>query len=87
MYGQDGVWKGDYAWVTTPAEIFTDQIRLVYLPLTVTRRPSQDPQLAGLQALQGFQAQSIVSAALVQRARAAADTLLQQLQQDAAAQP
>jgi hypothetical protein len=86
FYGRDGTWKGDYAWVTTPVEIFTDQIRLVHLHLTVTRRPAHAPELAGLQALQEWQAQNVVSAALVQRARTAADTFLQQLQQDAASQ-
>ncbi len=81
LYGRDGTWKGDYARVTTPVAIFTDQIQVMDLRLTVQRSTAQTPALTGSEALRQFQKQGVISAALVQRAQAEGEALVQQLQQ------
>lgn len=81
LYGRDGTWKGDYARVTTPVAIFTDQIQVLDLRLTVRRSATHTPALTGLEALRQFQEQRVISAALVQRAQAEGEALLQRVQQ------
>ena len=47
FYGRDGTWKGDYASVTTPIAIFSDQLHLVNLHVTGKYSPSQPPETDG----------------------------------------
>jgi hypothetical protein len=77
FYGRDGTWKGDYASITMPLAIFSDQLHLVNLHVTGKYSPSQLPVLTGLEALQDLQRQRVVSAALVHKVQAEGETLLQ----------
>src|SRR5262249_143073 len=77
FYGRDGAWKGDYASITMPIAIFSDQLHLVNLHVTGKYSPSQPPMLTGLEALQDLQRQQVVSAALVHKVQAEGDALLQ----------
>lgn len=78
FYGRDGTWKADYASITTPIAIFSDQLHLSNLHVTVKHSPLQPPAMSGLEALQGLQRQRVVSAALVQRVQTEGAALLQQ---------
>jgi hypothetical protein len=77
FYGRDGTWKGDYASITMPIAIFSDQLHLVNLHVTGKYSPSQPPILTGLEALQDLQRQRVVSAALVHKVQAEGEALLQ----------
>jgi hypothetical protein len=78
FYGRDGTWKGDYASITMPIAIFSDQLHLVNLHVTGKYSPSQPPTLTGLEALQNLLQQRVVSAGLVSKAQAEGAALLQQ---------
>jgi len=86
FYGRDGTWKGDYASVTTPIAIFSDQLHLVNLHVTGQYSPLQPPALTGLEALQDLQRQRVVSAALVHRVQAEGEAVLEQWRAAAAPQ-
>jgi len=60
-----------------PIAIFSDQLHLVNLHVTGKYSPSQPPVLTGIEALQDLQGQRIVSAALVHKAQAEGEALLQ----------
>ncbi|GIX46803.1 MAG: RNA-binding protein [Candidatus Tectimicrobiota bacterium] len=81
FYGRNGTWKGDYAMVTTPIAIFSDQVQVFDLHVTVLRSPRQEPQVHGLEALRQLQQQGIVSAALVQRVEEEGIALIRQLRE------
>ena len=78
FYGRDGTWKADYASITTPIAIFSDQLHLGNLHLTVKHSPLQPPAMTGLEALQDLQRQRVVSAALVQKVQAEGEAILRQ---------
>ena len=78
FYGRDGTWKADYASITTPIAIFSDQLHLSNLRVTVKHSPLQPPVMTGLEALQDLQRQRVVSADLVQKVRAEGEALLRQ---------
>ena len=86
FYGRDGTWKGDYASVTMPIAIFSDQLHLVNLHVTGKYSPSQPPALTGLEALHNLQQQRVVSARLVSQVQAEGAALLQQWHAEAAPQ-
>ena len=86
FYGRDGTWKGDYASLTTPIAIFSDQLHLVNLHVKGKYSPLQPPTLTGFEALQDLQRQRVVSAALVQKVQAEGEALLQQWRTAAALQ-
>ena len=86
FYGRDGTWKADYASITTPIAIFSDQLHLNNLHVTVKHSPLQPPTLSGLEALQDLQRQRVVSAALVHRVQAEGEALLRQWSTAVAAQ-
>src|SRR5215475_5584598 len=77
FYGRDGTWKGDYASITMPMAIFSDQLHLVNLHVTGKYSPSQPPVLTGLEALQDLHRQRVVGAALVHKVQAEGEALLQ----------
>jgi hypothetical protein len=77
FYGRDGTWKGDYASITMPIAIFSNQLHLVNLRVTGKYSPSQPPVLTGLEALQDLQRQRVISAALVHKVQSEGDALLE----------
>jgi probable ribonuclease FAU-1 len=81
FYGRQGTWKGDYAAITTPVAIFSDQIHLIDLPVAVWRSAKHSPELTGLRTLPQLQQQGLITAALVQRMQAEGEAVLQQFQQ------
>lgn len=85
FYGRDGAWKGDYASVTTPIALFTDQLHLVNLHVTGASSPQQAPTLLGLEGLQALQQEGVISAAMVERVQAEGDAILAQWQSGAGA--
>jgi hypothetical protein len=86
FYGRDGTWKGDYASVTMPIAIFSDQLHLVNLHVTGKYSLSQPPALTGIEALHNLQQQRVVSARLVSQVQAEGAALLQQWHAEAAPQ-
>lgn len=83
FYSRDGTWKGEYASVTTPIAIFSDQLHLVNLHLTGCYSPRQAPTFTGLEALQELQQQGVFSAPLVERVQAESAAILTRWQQAA----
>src|SRR5262249_7330277 len=77
FYGRDGTWKGDYASITMPIAIFSNQLHLVNLHVTGKYSPSQPSVLTGLEALQDLQRQRVISAALVHKVQAEGEALLE----------
>jgi probable ribonuclease FAU-1 len=86
FYGRDGTWKADYASITTPIAIFSDQLHLSHLHVTVKHSPLQPPEMTGLEALQDLQRQRVVSAALTQKVQEEGEALLRQWSAAAAVQ-
>ena len=78
FYGRDGTWKADYASITTPIAIFSDQLHLSNLRVTVKHSLLQPPVMQGLEALQDLQRQRVVSADLVHKVQTEGEALLQQ---------
>src|SRR5215468_3466057 len=78
FYGRDGMWKADYASITTPIAIFSDQLHLSNMRVTVKHSPIQPPVMTGLEALQDLQRQRVVSTDLVQKVQAEGEALLRQ---------
>jgi hypothetical protein len=83
FYGRQGNWKGDYAALTTPIAIFSDQIHVVDLHIAVWRSAQSPPALTGVAGLQQCHQQGLVTAALVHKVQAEGEAVLQQLQQAA----
>ncbi|MBM3222828.1 MAG: hypothetical protein FJZ47_03360 [Candidatus Tectomicrobia bacterium] len=80
FYGRNGVWKGDYASITAPIAIFSDQLHLLNLHVKGHYSPGQPPVLRGLETLQDLEQQRVVSPALVQKVQAEGAALLAQWQ-------
>lgn len=81
FYGRQGAWKADYAGIATPTAIFSDQLHLVDLGVSVCRSPEQPAELIGMEALREHQKQGLVGSALVSKVQEEGAALLQQLQQ------
>ena len=81
FYGRQGAWKADYAGIATPTAIFSDQLHLVDLGVSVCHSPEQAAELIGIESLQEQQKQGLVGAALVNKAQEEGAALLLQLQQ------
>ncbi len=86
-YSQDNTWQGDYASLTTPVAIFSDQIHVVDLRVAVISGSAQPPEVIGMEAFQQLHEQGIVSAALVEKIQQESDALLQQFVQAASSDP
>ena len=84
FYGRQGDWKADYAGIATPTAIFSDQVHLVDLGVSVCSSPEQPAELVGLESLQEQQKQGLVGAGLVSRVREEGAALVQQLRQEEA---
>jgi hypothetical protein len=84
FYSREGTWKGDYASITTPIAIFSDQLHLVNLHVTGHYSPQQAPTFTGLDALHELQQQGVLSAAMVEKVQAESETILAQWQHAAA---
>jgi hypothetical protein len=80
-YRQDGTWQGDYASLTTPVAIFSDQIHVTDLRVTVVRGLTHPPEIVGMDALRQLHEQGIVSAALIEKAQEESAALMQQFMQ------
>jgi hypothetical protein len=81
-YSQDQTWQGDYAGITTPIAIFSDQIHLADLHVAVLRSQTQEPEVVGMNLLEHLHEQGIVTEALVDKVREESGTLLQQWRQE-----
>ena len=86
-YSQDDTWQGDYASLTTPVAIFSDQIQVVDLRVAVLRSLTQSPEIVGMDALQQLHEQGSVSAALVEQVQQESAALMQQFVQEAPPAP
>lgn len=84
FYGRQGAWKADYAGIATPTAIFSDQLHLVDLGVSVCHSPEQPAELVGIETLQEQQKQGLVGAALVSKAQEEGAELLQRLRQEEA---
>jgi probable ribonuclease FAU-1 len=82
FYAQDGSWQADYASLTTPIAIFSDQIHLFDLPVAVIRGLQQQPEIVGMEALNRLHADKLVTAALVDKIRAECETIAQQWREE-----
>jgi hypothetical protein len=85
FYGRQGEWKGNYASLTTPIAIFSDQIHLWDLPVSAWRSPAHQPGLSGLETLRRLQQQEVITAALLQKVQEEGEAVLQQFVQEGAA--
>ena len=81
FYGRQGAWKADYAGIATPTAIFSDQLHLVDLGVSVCHSPEQAAELIGIESLQEQHKQGLVGATLVSKAQEEGAALQQQLQQ------
>ena len=79
FYGRQGAWKADYAGIATPTAIFSDQLRLVDLGVSVCHSPEQPAELIGVELLQEQQKQGLVGAALVSKVLEEGEALIQRL--------
>jgi hypothetical protein len=82
FYGRQGAWKADYVGIATPTAIFSDQLHLVDLGVSVCHSPDQPAELIGIESLQEQQKQGLVGAAMVSKVREEGAALLQQLRQE-----
>ena len=82
FYDRQGAWKADYAGIATPTAIFSDQLHLVDLGVSVCHSPEQPAELIGIESLQEQQKQGLVGAGLVSRVQEEGAMLLQQLRQE-----
>jgi hypothetical protein len=87
FYARDGTWKGDYASLTTPIAIFSDQLRLMDLQVSVRHGPRHPLELTGLETLRSLQQKGVISALLVQKVQEETTALLQQFAQQGASLP
>ena len=84
FYGRDGSWKGDEACLTTPIAIFSDQVHLVDLRVTLHHSPQQAPVMMGLEALQTLAKQGVVGLTLFETVRSEGEAILQRFTASAA---
>lgn len=82
FYGRQGAWKANYVGIATPTAIFSDQLHLVALGVSVCHSPEQPAELIGIESLREQQKQGLVGAALVSKVEAEGAALLQQLRQE-----
>jgi probable ribonuclease FAU-1 len=78
FYAQDGSWLADYAGMTTPIAIFSDQIHLFDLQVAVIRTPQQQPEIVGIEALNRLREDNMVTPALVDKVREESEAMAQQ---------
>ncbi len=83
FYSQDGAWQADYAGMTTPIAIFSDQIHLFDLQVAVIRGPQQQPEIVGMDALDRLHMEKLVTTALVDKVREESETIAQQWRAEA----
>ena len=82
FYGRQGAWKADYVGIATPTAIFSDQLHLVDLGVSVCHSPEQPAEIVGIESLQEQQKQGLVGAALVSKVQAEGVALQQRLRQE-----
>lgn len=82
FYGRQGAWKADYAGIATPTAIFSDQLHLVDLGVSVCHSPEQAAELIGIESLREQQKQGIVGAGLVSKVREEGAAVLERLRQE-----
>lgn len=85
FYSREGTWKGDYASLTTPIAIFSDQLHLVNLHVAGHYSPQQAPAFAGFAGLQELHRQGVISTAMLETVQAESAALLEQWRRAAAA--
>ena len=68
FYAQDGSWLAEYAGMTTPIAVFTDQIHVFDLQVAVIRT-QQQVDIVGMDALQRLLQDKVVTQALVDKVR------------------
>lgn len=78
FYNAQGEWQSDYARITMPLAIFSDQLHVVDLPVTVLHSPQQAAEIRGFDVLQTMQQQGRISTACAAKIHAEAQALLQQ---------
>jgi hypothetical protein len=84
FYAQDGSWLADYAGMTTPIAIFSDQIHLFDLQAAVIRTPQQQPEIVGMEALDRLREDNLVTPALVDKVREESEAMAQQWREQVA---
>jgi hypothetical protein len=84
FYAQDGSWLADYAGMTTPIAIFSDQIHLFDLQVAVIRTPQQQPEIVGMEALNRLREDNMVTPALVDKVREESEAMAQQWREQVA---
>jgi hypothetical protein len=84
FYAQDGTWLADYAGLTVPIAIFSDQIHLFDLQVAVIRLPQQEPEIVGMEALHRLREENMVTPALVDKVRAESEAMVQQWRDETA---
>ena len=82
FYGRQGAWKADYAGIATPTAIFSDQLHLVDLGVSVCHSPEQAAELIGIESLREQQKQGLVGAGLVSKVREEGAAVLERLRQE-----
>ena len=82
FYGRQGAWKAGYAGIATPTAIFSDQVHLVDLDVSVCHSPEQPAELIGIESLQEHQKQGLVGVALVSKVREEGAAVLERLRRE-----
>ncbi len=83
FYTQDGSWLADYAGMTTPIAIFSDNVHLFDLQVAVIRTPQQSVDIVGLEALERLRTEKMVTPALVDKVREESEAIAQQWRDEA----
>lgn len=83
FYSQDGAWLADYAGMTTPVAVFSDQIQLFDLQVAVIRGPQQAPEIVGMEGLERLLGEKVVTAALADKVREESEAIAQQWREEA----
>ena len=84
LYAQDGSWLADYAGMTSPIAIFSDEIHLFDLQVAVIRTPQQQPEIMGLDALNRLHEEKMVASVLVDKVREESEAIAQQWREEGA---
>jgi hypothetical protein len=84
FYAQDGSWLADYAGMTSPIAIFSDEIHLFDLQVAVIRTPQQQPEIMGLDALSRLHEEKMAASALVDKVREESEAIAQQWREETA---
>lgn len=77
FHSRDGAWKGDQARLTAPIAIFSDQLHLVNLGVSVHHSSQCPPEMVGFEALQTLSKQGVISTALAEQAHREGEAMLQ----------